>query len=122
MDAEVDLLDPRAEAISLLTLHAAKGLEFGLVVMIGCDDGLLPMRWGSGPVDETEERRLFFVGMTRARGRLVLTGADRRRRVGEAVESRPSPFLADLPQHLVERRAAAQRAQFAHAGRQLRLL
>jgi superfamily I DNA/RNA helicase len=122
MDAEVDLLDPRAEAISLLTLHAAKGLEFGLVIMIGCDDGLLPMRWGSGSVDEAEERRLFFVGMTRARARLVLTGADRRRRAGEAAESRPSPFLADLPEHLVERRTGVRRAQLAHAGRQLRLL
>jgi superfamily I DNA/RNA helicase len=123
LGAEVDTLDPRADRISLLTLHAAKGLEFPLVIIVGCEDGLLPLRWGSAEVDEAEERRLAFVGMTRARSRLVLTGAARRRRGGQLVECRPAPFVADLPARLVEHRpgADAGRPRRPTMGRQLRL-
>ena len=84
LGAETDALDPRAEAVTLLTLHGSKGLEFDVVFLAGCERGLLPLRLpGSGPLtpDETaEERRLLFVGMTRARGQLVLTCAGRRTR------------------------------------------
>ena len=83
LGAETDALDPRAEAITLLTLHGAKGLEFDVVFLAGCERGLLPLRRpGSGPLtaaEAAEERRLLFVGMTRARGKLVLTCAARRR-------------------------------------------
>ena len=72
LGAETDALDPRAEAITLLTLHGAKGLEFDVVFLAGCERGLLPLRLpGSGPItaaEAAEERRLLFVGMTRARG------------------------------------------------------
>ncbi|HEY6278747.1 MAG TPA: UvrD-helicase domain-containing protein, partial [Streptosporangiaceae bacterium] len=72
LGAEADALDPRADAVTLLTLHAAKGLEFDVVFLAGCENGLLPLRLpGSGPVapdEAAEERRLLFVGMTRARG------------------------------------------------------
>ena len=82
--AETDALDPRAEAISLLTLHGAKGLEFDVVFLAGCERGLLPFRLpGAGPLspeDAAEERRLLFVGMTRARERLLLSYAARRTR------------------------------------------
>ena len=98
LGAETDALDPRAEAIPLLTLHAAKGLEFDVVFLAGCERGLLPLRLpGSGPAtpDETaEERRLLFVGMTRARGQLVLTCAARRTRHGAQEAAGRSPFLA----------------------------
>ena len=79
LGAETDALDPRAEAITLLTLHGAKGLEFDVVFLAGCERGLLPLRL-AGPVadDAAEERRLLFVGMTRARDRLLLTCAARR--------------------------------------------
>ena len=80
LGAETDALDPRAEAITLLTLHGAKGLEFDVVFLAGCERGLLPLRL-SGPLtaaDAAEERRLLFVGMTRARDRLLLTCAARR--------------------------------------------
>ena len=100
LGAETDALDPRAEAIPLLTLHAAKGLEFDVVFLAGCERGLLPLRLpGSGPPtpDETaEERRLLFVGMTRARGQLVLTCAARRTRHGAQETAGRSPFLVSV--------------------------
>jgi len=139
LGAEVDLWDPRADRISLLTLHAAKGLEFPVVFLVGCEDGLLPLRFGgatagatggapgsatggaTGAGDEAavaEERRLFFVGMTRARTHLVLSHARRRAGRGETRETRPSPFLADLPAGLVDRTARAERRRTV----QLRLI
>lgn len=108
---EVDLWDPRAEAVSLMTLHAAKGLEFPVVFVVGCEDGLLPLRWGSHiePQAFEEERRLFYVGMTRAQQRLVLCHAKNRLRHGKVAKPAPSPFLLAIAERLVERRASAAR-------------
>jgi len=124
LGAEVDALDPRADAISLLTLHAAKGLEFEVVFLAGCERGLLPL-WlpgrgpGEGP-DPAEERRLLFVGMTRARAHLLLSCAARRARPGGPAEAGPSPFLAAIDPALLDR-STPPRAR-RPAGRQLRLL
>jgi hypothetical protein len=94
MGAEVDTWDPRADRISLLTLHASKGLEFPVVFIVGCDDGLLPLRpWPGAEIDYAEERRLLFVGMTRATTRLVLSGGSARP---------PSPFLSSISRDLLE--------------------
>ncbi|MDY7084020.1 MAG: UvrD-helicase domain-containing protein [Actinomycetota bacterium] len=104
--AEVDALDPRAEAVNLLTLHAAKGLEFPVVFLVGCEDGLLPLRWpgGTPEADEiAEERRLFFVGLTRAQDRLYVSHAARRFRHGSEREQSPSPFLDVIDSGLFER-------------------
>ncbi|MCP2257597.1 TIGR00375 family protein [Streptoalloteichus tenebrarius] len=104
--AEVDTWDPNADLVSLLTLHAAKGLEFPVVFVVGCEDGLLPLRWPGAEADEEqvrEERRLFFVGMTRAQRRLYLSHATRRTRHGSSQPTTPSPFLADLDPALCER-------------------
>jgi DNA helicase-2/ATP-dependent DNA helicase PcrA len=104
--AEVDALDPRAEAVNLLTLHAAKGLEFPVVFLVGCEDGLLPLRWpGSAPSDDevAEERRLFFVGLTRAQDRLFVSHAGRRFRHGSEREQSPTPFLDVIDSGLFER-------------------
>ena len=117
LGAEVDTWDPRADRISLLTLHAAKGLEFPVVFIVGCDDGLLPLRsWHrvSGPraeVDYAEERRLLFVGMTRATTRLELFTAAKRTLRGELTECVPSPFLASIDQALLERRGGEAQAR-----------
>ena len=101
---DVDLWDPRADRIALLTLHAAKGLEFAVVFITGCEDGLVPLHWGSpDEADLAEERRLLFVGMTRAQTRLFLTHARKRRRHGKIRQCEVSPFLRDIEQQLLER-------------------
>ncbi len=119
---DVDLHDPRAERVSLLTLHAAKGLEFRVVFLVGCEDGLLPHRFGSDEADEAdvaEERRLFFVGLTRARERLFLTHARRRHWRGEVRNRSPSPFLGAIRAALLDRQHEA--APATPRGRQLEL-
>ncbi|HUT53134.1 MAG TPA: UvrD-helicase domain-containing protein [bacterium] len=103
LGVEVDALDPRADRVSLLTLHAAKGLEFRAVFIAGCEDGILPLKWGAEAADPDEERRLFFVGMTRARERLFLTRAGTRRWRGKKREMAPSPFLSDIEERLIAR-------------------
>jgi DNA helicase-2/ATP-dependent DNA helicase PcrA len=106
--AEVDALDPRAHAVTLLTMHAAKGLEYPVVFLVGVEDGLLPLRpAGPAPLDEAtsaEERRVFFVGLTRAQDRLFLSYARRRYRHGAERDARPSPFLDAVDPGLFERR------------------
>lgn len=93
-------VEGRNDGVQLMTLHAAKGLEFDAVFLVGAEDGLLPLRRSgeeTDPDSEEEERRLAYVGMTRARRRLVITHARLRRLHGEVRPSRPSPYLADLP-------------------------
>jgi superfamily I DNA/RNA helicase len=121
--AEVDALDPRAEAVNLLTLHAAKGLEFPVVFLVGCEDGLLPLRWpGTAPTDDdlAEERRLFFVGITRAQDRLYVTHAARRFRHGSDRTQSPTPFLDAIDAGLFER--LGDQVPVRPKDRQLRLL
>jgi len=104
VETDVDLWDPRADRVSLLTLHASKGLEFAVVFIVGCEDGLLPLRFGPvAAADLAEERRLFFVGMTRAREQLILTYAKRRLRHGQVHACEPSPMLEDIRQELLVR-------------------
>lgn len=102
-DAEKEW-DERADSISLLTLHASKGLEFSVVFIAGCEDGLLPFSFGAKPDEETlaEERRLFYVGMTRAKERLFLSYAASRLRFGKLSEQKRSPFLRDIEESLIE--------------------
>ena len=95
------------EAVQLSTLHAAKGLEFEVVFLVGLDEGLLPLRREGGEIeDEEEERRLAYVGMTRAKRRLVLTTAHVRRVNGQLLAGRPSRFLAEVPRAVVEERTS----------------
>jgi superfamily I DNA/RNA helicase len=121
--AEVDGLDPRAEAVTLLTLHAAKGLEFPVVFLVGCEDGLLPMRLPGATPDEAEtaeERRLFFVGLTRAQDRLYVSHSGSRFRYGKDRDMRPSPFLDAIDAGLFER--LGDSGPRRRKDRQLRLL
>jgi len=103
----MDMLDRQAgdeqdDRVRLMTLHAAKGLEFPVVFLAGCEEELLPHRANlEGPGLE-EERRLAYVGITRAQRRLVLSYARRRKRFGETLECTPSRFLEELPAETLE--------------------
>ncbi len=101
--AEVDSLDETADAITLITLHQAKGLEFPVVFIIGLQEGLLPhIRSMDDPEQLEEERRLFYVGITRCMDRLFLTRAFRQRGYrGEGGIGIPSRFLRDVPTELI---------------------
>ncbi|MCX7590631.1 MAG: UvrD-helicase domain-containing protein, partial [Kiritimatiellae bacterium] len=101
MGQDADLFDPYADRIALLTLHASKGLEFDTVFIVGCEEGVLPIFAGDGAEVE-EERRLLFVGMTRARRRLVLSWAKKRMWRGAVREMRPSRFLTDIDKVLLD--------------------
>ena len=95
-----ETLPYNVEKVSLLTLHAAKGLEFPVVFIIGCEAKLLPLDLDDMKGDCKEERRLFYVGMTRAKEHLYLTRAGRRRLFGQTLFNPPSMFLADIQEDL----------------------
>jgi DNA helicase-2/ATP-dependent DNA helicase PcrA len=103
--SEADEAEGAAEArVWLMTMHAAKGLEFPTVVVAGMEEGLFPHSRAIEDADDVEEeRRLCYVCLTRARERLVLTGAARRRTFGEYQATEPSRFLAEIPDELVDR-------------------
>ena len=89
--------------VSLMTLHSAKGLEFPVVVVAGLEEGILPHFNSGGKIEDIEEeRRLFYVGMTRAMERLFITCCRRRRMAGRYQDQSESPFLEELPMELVE--------------------
>jgi len=101
--SDADLWDARADRVSLLTLHASKGLEFAAVFIVGCEDGLLPLRFGlDDDTNVAEERRLLFVGMTRARERLFLSHAKKRLWRGQLRQQNVSPFVAAIERELLE--------------------
>ena len=108
--AETDNLDNSAQATTLLTLHAAKGLEFPVVFITGLEEGLLPhSRSLDSPDELAEERRLFYVGLTRAKDRLYLSHAFRRTTWGDSSVSVPSRFLNDIPEDKIDGDSAGQR-------------
>ncbi|MGH8679645.1 MAG: ATP-dependent helicase, partial [Burkholderiales bacterium] len=117
-DEEAGSRDAR---VWLMTMHAAKGLEFPVVIIAGLEEGLFPhSRASDDEADLDEERRLCYVAMTRARSRLVLTGAARRRVFGEYQASQPSRFVDEVPPALMDRiessaMSSSQRA-FTYAG------
>lgn len=95
---DLDSYDGSLDRVTLMTLHAAKGLEFPVVFMTGMEEGLFPhSRAGYGGDELEEERRLCYVGMTRAMHKLYLTRAQRRRIYGDYQFNPPSPFLAEIP-------------------------
>jgi DNA helicase II / ATP-dependent DNA helicase PcrA len=101
--AEVDKLDPDSDKVTCITLHQAKGLEYGAVFLIGLEEGLLPHSRSSDDRDQLEEeRRLLYVGMTRAERRLYLCYAFKRLNYGRSNTSTPSRFLADIPRSMLK--------------------
>lgn len=89
-----------AEKVSLMTLHAAKGLEFPVVFIVGVEENILPLNLEGMVADVEEERRLLYVGMTRAKECLYLLSAHRRRLYGKTSENEPSQFLGDIKEEL----------------------
>jgi len=114
--SDQDTLSEGKNAPTLLTLHAAKGLEFGAVFIVGLDDGILPhSRSFDDPEAMEEERRLFYVGITRAKDRLHLLRALRRGGRGYAEETIPSRYLDDIPPELLAGKARAGQSRSARA-------
>ena len=106
---EADFFDPRADAVTLMTLHMAKGLEFRVVFIAGCEDGLLPCTIMKDGSDSEEERRLFYVGMTRAKEELLLIHARSRFLYGKGLGPKASPFLEEIPEDLKVSRVVADK-------------
>jgi len=99
----VDTWDTSANAVTLMTLHSAKGLEFPVVFIVGLEEGLFPLsRAMESPQELEEERRLMYVGMTRAKEKLYLSRAHWRRRWGGGMGTLPSRFLEEIPPELIE--------------------
>ena len=106
----------REARVWMMTMHAAKGLEFPVVIIAGLEEGLFPHSRAGDDVEEIEEeRRLCYVGMTRAQSNLVLTSASRRRVFGEYQSTEPSRFLDEIPAELVERIAPAYSSSYQSA-------
>jgi len=101
--------ESNTDAVSLMTLHAAKGLEFPYVFMVGIEEETLPHRTSIMEENLDEERRLAYVGITRAQKELVITYAKHRRRYGEDVECDPSRFLNELPEEEVDWEGGARK-------------
>ena len=101
--ADIDNWNPQEEALTLMTLHAAKGLEFNVVFMIGMEENLFPHSNSFFDTEQLEEeRRLCYVGITRAKERVYMTLAERRMLYGGIHSNSPSRFLADIPDELIK--------------------
>ncbi len=101
--SDADQIDDEAGAVSLMTLHTAKGLEYEAVFITGVEEDLIPHRISAGePGGPAEERRLFYVGVTRARRRLYLSLAMTRAQFGEIAAALPSRFLQEIPADLID--------------------
>ncbi|MCU0500379.1 MAG: UvrD-helicase domain-containing protein [Anaerolineae bacterium] len=128
LQSETDAYDPRADRVALMTLHASKGLEFPVVFIVGCEEGLLPYERvarseiaHSEATDIEEERRLFYVGLTRAQRKLVLTHARTRFLYGQRKENPISRFVKDIEDALKEMQEMRRRPERKPESTQLSL-
>ncbi|MBS1271258.1 MAG: ATP-dependent DNA helicase PcrA [Candidatus Marinimicrobia bacterium] len=109
---DIDQWDEDTNAVTLMTLHSAKGLEFPVVFITGMEDGLFPLsRAAEEPEELAEERRLFYVGITRAQEKVYLSLAKQRSRYGESMLNMPSRFIEEIPEELVVREFAESRSR-----------
>jgi DNA helicase II / ATP-dependent DNA helicase PcrA len=116
---DVDRHDPDANAVTLMTVHNAKGLEYPFVFISGLEDGLFPLARAYDEPDQLEEeRRLFYVAITRAEQKVYLTYARTRRRMGEVLACIPSSFLAPIPKLLVEAKVSPALSRVRYQGEQ----
>ena len=107
LETDTDIYNPQSESVALMTIHAAKGLEFPVIFIAGCENGLLPFRSLDGDVsDIEEERRLFYVAMTRAKKRLYITFAKKRKRFGKIEKRTLSSFVRQIEKNILRYDAA----------------
>ena len=115
LQTDTDTYYPQAERVSLMTMHAAKGLEFPVVFIAGCEKGYIPFERGEDKEsDINEERRLFYVAMTRAKERLYLTHAKKRRIFGKTVLRDLSPFVKNIEKRLRTHEAQVPKKKNRH--------
>jgi DNA helicase-2/ATP-dependent DNA helicase PcrA len=116
--ADIDKWDGTVDRITMMTLHNAKGLEFPIVFIAGMEDGLFPIaRAMENPTDLEEERRLFYVGITRAEDCLYLTHANRRSRFGNTLPALRSRFISEVPEEFIEQEIAVRRPITSWSGK-----
>ncbi len=102
LQVDTDIYQTESEKVALMTLHTSKGLEFPVVFIAGCEDGFIPHRRSNrDESDEDEERRLFYVGMTRAKELLYLSFSNDRKIYGKKENRKPSPFIEDIENRLI---------------------
>jgi uncharacterized protein (TIGR00375 family) len=122
LGSDTDLYEHNIEKVSLMTLHASKGLEFPVVFITGCEDGLIPYKKLEEHIpDIEEEKRLFFVGMTRAKEVLFFTWAKKRRIFGRLTMRKLSPFVRNIEEHLQEREKQALQTRKQRVNKQMQL-
>jgi DNA helicase-2/ATP-dependent DNA helicase PcrA len=117
--ADVDsLVSDESSKVTLMTLHSAKGLEFPVVFLVGMEESIFPMGRAMGNDDELEEeRRLAYVGITRAEQQLYLSHAQSRMLYGRTMYNAPSRFLREIPEHLIERQGGQRRTSSGYFNR-----
>jgi superfamily I DNA/RNA helicase len=122
LGAETDMVGPNLEQVTLMTLHASKGLEFNCVFIVGCEDGLIPYSlYDKSEIDIDEERRLLYVGMTRAKKVLYLSHSNKRFIFGREFHLPRSPFLDDIEKELVKISETQYKKKGSNEGIQLKL-
>ncbi len=117
--SDTDTLDGTSNAVRLMTLHSAKGLEFPFVFIVGLEEGIFPhSRSAVSPAELEEERRLMYVGLTRAKERAWLVSAETRMIFGSTQMNAPSRFIGEIPEHLIEveeRKRGREKSEFSES-------
>lgn len=116
LSSDTDSIDGTADAVHLMTLHSSKGLEFPIVFLVGLEEGVFPhSRSAFSEEDLEEERRLMYVGLTRAKEKLYLLSAETRMLFGSTSVNPPSRFVSEIPTHLVEEAIVEEGSSFLSA-------
>ncbi len=121
LQTDTDTYAGKCERVALITMHAAKGLEFPVVFLAGCENGFLPYGKPGTDSDEAEEKRLFYVAMTRAKELLFITHAWTRRVFGESMNREPSPFIDDIETELIRHEKPSVKKQEDTKDKQVQL-